>query len=442
MSHELRIVNAVGGLNVRAEPTIHAPRIGTLAHRSQVRVARDRTYAADGYTWLKLIQQRGWIAGEFTVLAEPETEFRVIRVNGTLNVRSAPTTGEDNVVDSLPSGFIVEVIVGATHEADGYTWLKLVDDQGWIAESFTEVTDEAPATVSRGINIDLALPDTNPNDLTPFTVCRFVYDLSQNRGNEDFGQVTHIEQRIQHYIDRGVTPIVIFNHEFYGEGHFHWGDMRDESTASLEHWERLTKRLTQLLEQVAQRLGDRIIYQIWNEPDQASIAAVGMPAPVYGRMLDQCLTTIHAVAPGAQVITAGLVSGLPAYWEQAQQHMRHAHKLAGVALHAYGRGPNGGDAQFENHGRLLDLFYGYRNAVVQKFWITEWGVLGDAHSNHPPNVPEEDVSAYVKRFIRAAEADKRVAGTVYFALRDGMHNCYGLTRRDNTRKPGMWQAFE
>ncbi|GAB4525669.1 MAG: hypothetical protein OHK0046_41710 [Anaerolineae bacterium] len=441
MAYELRIVNSENGLNVRAEPTVHAPRMGLLAHQSKVRVTKGRTHEANGFTWLKLSDQRGWIAAEFTTLAEPETEFRIIRVDGSLNVRRAPTTQEDNVIDRLPNGYVVEVVAGGGVEADGFTWLKLVEERGWIAEAFTEMTDEVPALVFRGINIDLASSETSPDDLAPFTCCRFVYDLSQERGNEDFDVVAHVDKRIQGYIDRGLTPIVIFNHEFYGEGHFHWPEMRDESSTSLEKWDRLINRFVALLTQVAHKFGDRIIYQIWNEPDQASVAAVGVPAPVFGRMLDQCLTTILAIAPKARVITGGLVSGNPAYWRSAEAAMRHADKLAGVALHAYGRGSRGGDARFENYGTLNDLFFGYRHVRVQRFWVTEWGVLGPADRNDPPDVPEEEVGDYVKRFIRAAEDDKRVVATVYFALCDGMHNAYGLNRRDNTRKLSMWQAF-
>jgi hypothetical protein len=292
----------------------------------------------------------------------------------------------------------------------------------------------------RGVNIDLNSPDTSPDNLSPFGYCRFVYNLSQKRGNEDFSKVTAFNTKIANYIKTGVTPIVIFNHEFYGEGHFNWDTMRSATPDSLAQWDKLIDRQTQLISTLASQFKDGIVYEIWNEPDQGSVAAVQVPPQAFGKMLDRCLAAIHGIAPSAQVISGGLVSGRADYWIQTQAAMQNVSKLAGVALHPYGRGATG-SGQFEDFGSISGLLNSLGGSKVQKFWITEWGVLGDPSRSEPPNVSEQDVSNYVKHFVQASESDPRVCATVYFALKDGMHNGFGLNRKDNTKKDLMWKAI-
>lgn len=441
MAKEIRLVATESGLNVRAEPTIQSDIVTSLPDGIQIAVERESATEADDFTWLQLADRSGWVVEVFTTLVKPPTEFRMIKVDGNLNIRSAPTTQEDNVVDRLPDGSIAEVVAGETVEANDYTWLRLADGTGWIVAGYTELIDEPVSVAQRGINIDLNAADTSPDDLSPFRYCRFTYDLSQNTGNENFNKVAAFDAKIEHYIAQGVTPIVVFNHEFYGEGKFVWGTMQDDSPGSLAKWDQLINRFSELLAVVAERFGDRIVYEIWNEPDQKSVAAVQIPAAAFGKMLDKALDTILAFAPKAQVIVGGLVSGQPSYWKATQDHMQNAHQLAGIGLHPYGRGGRGKPAEFEDNGTIHGLLNVYHESVVQKFWLTEWGVLGDATSSNPPDVSEDSMCKYLKRFLTAAERDPRIKATVYFPLKDGMHNGYGLSCKDNTPKKTIWKAI-
>jgi hypothetical protein len=68
-------------------------------------------------------------------------------------------------------------------------------------------------------------------------------------------------------------------------------------------------------------------------------------------------------------------------------------------------------------------------------------VLGPADKNDPANVNEKDIADYIKRFVGAAESDPRIEVVVYFALADGMHNCYGVNRANGDRKVSVWNAM-
>ncbi len=371
------------------------------------------------------------------------TETRLITANPFLNIREEPTTQSATVGQLLP-GTTVEVLKGKSISANGFNWIQLADKQGWIASEFTQL--HQPKLGSRGVNIDLNLPETSPDDLSDFAYCRFVFDLSRDSGNTklDHPGVIGFEAKIRGYIDQGVTPIVVLNHEFFGEGAgFVWEQMRDDTPEVLQKWSNLTDQFVVHLAKLVNIYHDSIVYEIWNESDAGSVAAVQIPERAFANLLDKSLETIHGIALNAQVIVGGLVSGHPEYWQKTHDAMHNVSQLAGVGIHPYGRGPNGPPTKFEHFGSLKQLIDGYAAiSTVDVFWLTEWGVLNpDASSSNPPNESESDVADYIRRFLNSAENDARIKSTVFFALRDHMHNAYGLIRGDNTHKDLVWDAM-
>jgi len=218
--------------------------------------------------------------------------------------------------------------------------------------------------------------------------------------------------------------------------------MRDEGEGTLNQWRKLTDRYVQLLETLVRMYGDSIVYEIWNEPDQPSVAAVFVPPPALASMLDRSLDKILSLSPTARVIVGGLVSGDVNYWARTHTAMKNSKKLAGVGVHPYGQGPKGKPALFQDNGKLRDLVAAYYKRGQHKIWLTEWGVLGDMNKSEPPDVSEKSIAIYIKDFVNDAEGDERVASHVYFALVDTMHNGYGLLQRDGkTKKDQVWRAM-
>ncbi len=294
----------------------------------------------------------------------------------------------------------------------------------------------ATGTALRGANIDFGNPIFSPPDLKPFTCCRLVYKMSMESGNTDFDKSEQVyNAKINGYIAAKVTPVVVVNHQFYGEGKgFDWKAMQDDSDIGVfNRWKELTAQFQPHLRKLVQTYKDQIVYEIWNETDNHSDASVFIPEKSFAFMLDECIETIHSVSPNAKVIVGGLVSGHASYWHNTRAHMEHEDKLAGIGVHPYGRE----DAT----GSLKGLLDSYANGSPAVFWITEWGVLGDASKSEPPPSNPKDVENYAKRFLTAAQNDPRVAATIWYGYADGMHNGYGLAKSDGTRKEPLWTVF-
>lgn len=423
----------------------------------------DTTLVDNGKHWIKsgmeVEKQKQWILehyqnpASFLVprLKPPGKNVVQVIVTGDegVNIRKTRSTKAD-IVENLPRGTVVTVKAGGPVLEEKRNWLELADGRGFIAEALTETFDPNKPQIKevlvprRGINIDLDDERFSPADMTGFHFCRFVYRLSQKQGNENFDLVKDkYDRKIRGYINQKVTPIVVLNHEFYGEGkNFFWDTMRDEGEGTLNQWRKLTDRYVQLLETLTRMYGDSIIYEIWNEPDQPSVAAVFVPPPALASMLDRSVDKILSISPTARVIVGGLVSGDVNYWARTHAAMKNSKKLAGVGVHPYGQGPKGKPALFQDNGRLRDLVGAYHKHGNHKIWLTEWGVLGDMNQSEPPAVSEKSVATYIKEFVNDAEGDERVANHVYFALADTMHNGYGLVQRDGkTKKDQVWRAM-
>lgn len=220
----------------------------------------------------------------------------------------------------------------------------------------------------------------------------------------------------------GITPIIVATHQLWGEGRgFDWTRM------SADDWNRFTEGYLIALTRVAQRFeGKGIVWQIHNEEDQASEAAVGVPAHVYGNLFRKAYTAIKASDHSARVIVGGIVSGTGAGVRYFRDTGIRLHD--GVGVHLYGVGANGLYNQFGTiESQLREWF-----RVTSDVWITEYGVL-DRYDE-----PVQRVSDYVTAFIRAAVfAGAKCAA--YFAW-GAQHNAYAV-EKDNVIRTTLRDAL-
>jgi hypothetical protein len=376
-----------------------------------------------------------------------------VRSAAGVNVRKTPDVPAGNpranIIMTIPDG--TELKVKGEFSGSNLLWTQITGVanpefqavvNGFVAKDFLSNSKPVPASkrAVRGVNLNLDLETTSPADLRPMSFCRFVYDVSQERGNLDLNVIRpKYDAKINNYIAQGVTPIAILNHETYGEGRgFAFDRMSDAD------WGRFIEEYTPFIRQIAGVYGTKFVYQIWNEADQASVAAVGLPARHYARMLDAAIDAIRGVVPAAKIITSGLVSGDVNYWRTTWANLRNKGRLDGLALHAYGRRPSDGrdyratlGADFGTIRGLVDAYFPIAQLPI---WFTEWGVTGDPAFNRPPNVPEVRVIEYIQAFLNEVHGDTRIAAAAYFAYADGMHNTFGLANERGVPKSAVYRA--
>lgn len=269
-----------------------------------------------------------------------------------------------------------------------------------------------------GVNIDLMNPTARPpiGNLDTFAYVRLPYNVSRAAGgfgNTDVSKAgTVYDGYLNDLIDAGITPVLVLDHMTYGEGAgFNWQGMSEED------WQRLIRGHAEIVKRVAERYRDRVVYQIWNEGDKASEAAVGIPASVYAQLLDLDVQAIRSVAPNAKIISQGHVSGDVTYWQKVASRSAVAASITGVAIHPYGLG--GGEYGWI--GPLEPTLQAW-SAVLQDgqtLWLTEWGVIGRRDD------PASDVAEFVATVQAVASKYPKIAASIWFAYGD-QHNCYGL----------------
>jgi hypothetical protein len=93
---QLRVATE-GYLRVRQAPSVAAPEIGRINSGEVVDVIDTAPTLADGFRWLPTVDQRGWIAIDFTVPAEPDVgasfaSFTASSQAATLAVTETPPT--------------------------------------------------------------------------------------------------------------------------------------------------------------------------------------------------------------------------------------------------------------------------------------------------------------------------------------------------------------
>lgn len=160
------VVSTSGCLNLRAEPSLSASRVGCLPTGAGVNVTGDAV-VADGYTWVPVQTTAGpgWMAADYlsqtsepvvveaaappapTPTPAPEPVAAAPAASGTLahtdsspgclRVRSSAGIAGD-IIDCLAANTAVSVLADASVSLDGYSWVKVQVNgkTGWVASEF------------------------------------------------------------------------------------------------------------------------------------------------------------------------------------------------------------------------------------------------------------------------------------------------------------------
>jgi hypothetical protein len=262
----------------------------------------------------------------------------------------------------------------------------------------------------------------NPNLLRGFGWARFAYKVSLGRGNIDLAEpYERYDSYINHLRDVGVTPMLVLTHEFYGEGRYSWGSMNANS------WAGLTAGFVALASQVAiHYAGKGLYYQIWNEGDAASEAAVAIPPDIYGTLYKRVRAAIKAADPTAKVICQGLCSGTVTGVNYFKATGIEEHD--GIAFHPYlARAAGyGSSPSFADQIRAWSVLKG-------DLFITEYGQPGNY------NAKDHDLAAYATAALTSAT--KRTKGMFWFAYADGQHTSVGILKQDGLYREELRAAL-
>lgn len=408
------IVVAQPRLNVRAGKSTDSEILGKLNYGAAIYVETPFD------EWAKLAGKARdeYVSARYITLTDTLGKTYYVTPSA-LRVRSEPNLSA-TILALLPFGTAIRAQPSSTAG-----WLKLLDRTGYVASAFVSETAPVKPSIRVGVNTDPRNPVGSPSasEIFPLRYARFPFA----------SETLDIPLRFSFYdpiindcIANKVKPILVLNHQTWGEGRGYWWDsMRNDVGA----WLDFSVRFSAEIAAVAVRYGDKVVYQIWNEGDQASAAAVGLPPLAYAKMLDMCVYAIRAVAPNAEIITQGHVSGDPNYWKIAQATSQTATTLSGVAIHPYGIG--GGN--FGRLGTVQGVVNQWRAITKLPIWFTEWGVCGGAAIS----LSDESVVSYATSFLAEASA-ARVHAAIWYGYGTGMDTCKGLVT--NGKKGALWRA--
>lgn len=268
------------------------------------------------------------------------------------------------------------------------------------------------------MNIDVLNPSGVPIENPRLPYYRFAANVSQSNpamphGNQD---LAHFYTRYDPVIDKlrswNADICLVFTHQTFGEGAgFNWTQM---TTAD---WQRWIAGMVDKTVQIAMHYKRQIKwYQIGNEHDQASEAAIYIPPAVYGDLFRRMAAAIRASDTAAKVITAGMVSGA----QSGVNYLRIANVVAfadGVSFHAYGQ-DIAVNPDFGQFGRIEE-FIQVARTLGKPVHITEWGAL-----DHEGRMSVEAVAAYARRMLVAMQG--KIETAHYFAW-GRMHNAYAVS---------------
>lgn len=368
-----------------------------------------------------------------------------------LRVRSRPGLGFSAVGQVYLSDSLVPL------ETHGRTLLKIGREGEWLRvrtptglEGFcaawllTASAIEIPEGLNiTGVNLDITEAEGRPapEAMRGIGWTRFTYDVSRGTGALDLNAAERLfRPYIERYANAGQRPIVILNHQTFGETRYNWEQMTPDL------WAQHRVQFVQICREIARTYaGENIIgaYQIWNEQDTPPTlgrAAVPMPAHEYGRLLAETIRALRASDPNVTIITGGLVSGPDNganYINTAFLNMPSDVRPDGVAFHAYGLAAPDSPPQFRIFGSIGRAVLTYSRVLDAPVWITEWGVLD------MPTESAQAVADYATSFIGNLKRfyPDRVAAAVWFAWADGQDNGYGLVSASGQPKQPLYDAF-
>lgn len=375
-----------------------------------------------------------------------------------IRIRERPVDGKP--IGQISSGEVAEVIeptstalpkVGTQGQ-----WLNirtLYGLSGFSAAQFFKVYDgpvPPPMVDITGVNLDMHNPLGHPaaERLKGIAWIRVKFNVSYNPENNTYGNTdimatfNRVRPFLKPYTNLGIKVVMVFTHQLFGEGAgYHWPSM------TTDRWNDLIPKYADFAKRSAALfagLGLVHCYQIWNEQDTdpaVARAAVPIPAQDYANMLTQTIRAIRSVDSATPIITGGHVGGPDrgsAYARSTLSFMPSDLRPDGIAVHPYGRGPQG--HMFSIFGPLDEEITKYGAVLPNKpIWLTEWGVLDRVGDMSIVN----DVTSYANGFVNLIKTrfPNRVATAIWYAWADGMDNGYGLVSRDDQPKQPLFTQF-
>jgi hypothetical protein len=285
------------------------------------------------------------------------------------------------------------------------------------------------------LNIDPNNPTGNPDadQLRQLNVEMVRYTFHDKSGGDHLDQnmAEFFSQKAREYHQAGIRSLIILTYDTYPG----WPalDAPDSEWDSyIEHFARRAGQIASLLSPW------QPAFQVWNEPDHPAYPgyAPTLHPEVFGRMLRHTYNEIKAVDPNALVVTAGLVTGNPAWLTQVIESLGGDLPADIVAFHPYGQRPDPDwphpDWLFGYVGNLLNAYYeaGKRRPI----WITEMGVQEEHLGNN-----REQVAEFLRRYYRAITTrfSDKVGQLFWFCYSDGMVPTFGLTDQAGNPKPAF-----
>lgn len=276
-----------------------------------------------------------------------------------------------------------------------------------------------------GLNIDLRNPNNVLSDdrLDQMPVVRFVYNVSNGTGNTDLSQAVPVySPLINRRAARSLRTVAVLNHQTYGEG-----QGLDFDNMGGAAWGEYIEQFASFVSRIMlQHKGQGVIWQVWNEQDQASTSAIGVPVNAYQAMLE----AIRSVVPvGEKVSTGGVVSGMVSGYDYLVDS-RAKDYVDYVAFHPYGAAAGGlldGGIDVPS----VEQHIAYFARLGRPLLISEFGPLGQ-------NPAEQTVAQYVQAVRSALPAGSM--GT-YFTVQDGVGGAYGVNDPAGNLRPILYQAL-
>jgi hypothetical protein len=235
--------------------------------------------------------------------------------------------------------------------------------------------------------------------------------------------------------------LLVFTHQTYGEGAgYNWAQMDSN------RWKELTGKFADVLRRIALQYKDQNIvhaFQIWNEQDAhaGAEASVTLPAADYGYMLAETIKAVRSVDPNIKIITGGHTGGPQKgskYARETIAAMPAGIRPDGIAIHPYGRGPEGAPKKYMHFGKIDEEIEFYGPIMPDKpLWFTEWGVLNASGE------PAAEISKYASMFVQHLKTQYpgKVAAAIWYAWAMGMHNGYGLVAENDQPKEPLLTDF-
>jgi hypothetical protein len=279
-----------------------------------------------------------------------------------------------------------------------------------------------------GLNIDPRNPhgDPLPARLRALGVktVRFTFKDPTPGRQPDQEAMRFYRWHVQTLAEAGIDSLVVLNRETCPDP--------PPASAPLELWTAYSEHFAGRAVEIAQALAQwRPAFQVWNAPDLASPRSghdSGLSPAAYGRLLQPTYQAIKSVDISLSVVTAGLVSGRPAWLAELIQSLGTGLPADALAVHPYDQRPSPAwPASDWGSGYLGDLIAAYRQVTQLPLWLTEIGL---------DSLDDEFQATYLRRFYDsvAGQFSESVQRVFWFCYADGMAYPFGLVTQSGQPK--------